>query len=211
MGRRYQGGRRSPRLREYDYAAPGVYFITFCTSHRDRRLSTIVGCNTQLSQDGRCAVSAWRTLLRNLPEVQVLAATIMPDHVHLLFDLRGDASARKPISEIVGAMKSAAALAINRARSTPGSRVWQRSFYDTVVRTPGELERTVRCIADNPARWSAHQARTQLPGTSDRLEEVQAADYVTPLLGQVAQLVEQRTENPRVDGSIPPLAILATD
>jgi REP element-mobilizing transposase RayT len=82
----------------------------------------------------------------------------MPDHVHLLFHVRSNVSGRKPISEIVGAMKSAAALAINRARGTPGSHVWQRSFYDTVVRTHGELERITRYITDNPARWSAREA-----------------------------------------------------
>jgi REP-associated tyrosine transposase len=160
--RRYHGGRRCPRLREYDYSTPGIYFITFCTARRSRRLSTVVGRKTHLSQDGRCAVASWRALLRHLPEVHVLAATVMPDHVHTVLHLRGDVSARKPISEIVGAMKSASAAAINRARGTPGCLVWQRSFYDTVVRTPGELERIWRYIADNPGRWSAREGRTQL-------------------------------------------------
>ena len=41
------------------------------------------------------------------------------------------------------------------------------------------------------------------------LEEPQSAHYVTQSFGQVAQLVEQRTENPRVGGSIPSLAILS--
>jgi REP element-mobilizing transposase RayT len=158
MRRRYQGGRCSPRLREYDYSTPGVYFITFCTAHRDRCLSTVVGCKTQLTEDGRCAVSAWRALLRNLPEVRVLAATIMPDHVHLLFHVRSNVSGRKPISEIVGAMKSAAALAINRARGTPGSHVWQRSYYDTVVRTHGELERITRLLQSVSATFFANIA-----------------------------------------------------
>ncbi len=161
MRRRYQGGRRCPRLREYDYSTSGVYFITFCTSLRCPRLSTVVGGKTHLSQDGRCAVSAWRTLLRNLPEVRVLATAIMPDHVHLLLHLCSDVSTRKRISEIVGAMKSAAALAINRARGTPGGSVWQRSFYDAVVRTPGELERIKQYIADNPRRLSARQGKAQ--------------------------------------------------
>jgi putative transposase len=150
MGRRYQGGRRSPRLREYDYSTPGIYFITFCTAHRSRRLSTVVGSKTHLSQDGRCAVTAWRTLFQHLREARVLAATVMPDHVHLLLHLRGDVSARKPISEIVSAMKSAAAAAINHAHCTPGSRAWQRGFYDTVVRTPGELERIVHRRQSRP-------------------------------------------------------------
>lgn len=155
--RRYRGGRRCPRLRGHDYSTPGVYFVTFCTAHRNPRLSSIGGGQAYLSQDGRCAVVAWRVLFRTLPEVRVLAATIMPDHVHMLLHLRSDVSVRKSISEIVGAMKSTAAVAINRARATPGCRVWQRSFYDTVVRTRGELERIKQYIADNPGRWLARQ------------------------------------------------------
>lgn len=149
------GGRLCPRLRGYDYTTPGIYFITFCTAQRIRRLSTVVGCGIRLSEDGRRAVGAWRTLFRNLPEVRLLAIAVMPDHVHALLRLRRDVSTRRPIPEIVGAMKSAAAAAINRARGTPGSSVWQRSFYDTVVRTPRELESITRYIADNPARLSA--------------------------------------------------------
>ena len=153
----HPGGRRSPRLREYDYTTPGIYFITFCTAHRDRRLSIVIGSETHLSQDGQCAVAAWQALLRDLPEVRVLAAMVMPDHVHILLRLRGEVSARTPLTEIVGAMKSAAATAINRARGTPGSSVWQRSFYDTVVRTQRDLEKITRYIADNPGRWSARE------------------------------------------------------
>jgi hypothetical protein len=74
------GGRRSPRLRDYDYTTPGIYFVTFCTAHRNRRLSVVMGCEAHLTADGRCAVAVWLTLFRNLPEVRVLAGAVMPDH-----------------------------------------------------------------------------------------------------------------------------------
>jgi REP element-mobilizing transposase RayT len=83
---------------------------------------------------------------------------MMSDHVHLLLELRADISPRKSMSEIIGAMKACAATAINRARGTPGSAVWQRSFHDTVVRTRSELEDINRYIADNPLRWSTRGA-----------------------------------------------------
>jgi putative transposase len=155
MGQRYQGARRCPRLRGYDYSTPGIYFITFCTAHRTHRLSRVVAGEIVLTHDGRCAAPAWRTLLRNLPEVRVLAGVMMPDHVHLLLQLRADISPRKSMSKIVGAMKACAAAAINRARSAPGSPVWQRSFYDSVVRTRSAIEDISRYIAENPLRWSA--------------------------------------------------------
>jgi len=158
MRQRYQGGRRCPRLRGYDYSAPGIYFITFCTAHRTHRLSRVVAGATALTHDGRCAATAWRTLLRSLPEARVLAGVMMPDHVHILLHLRADISPRRAVSEIVGAMKACAAVAINRARGTPGCPIWQRSFYDKAVRTRSELEGIRRYIAENPRRWSARGA-----------------------------------------------------
>ncbi len=56
--RRYQGGRRNPRLPNYDYSTPGVYFITFCTAHRSRRLSRVIGSEVRLTDDGHHAMAA---------------------------------------------------------------------------------------------------------------------------------------------------------
>ena len=55
---------------------------------------------------------------------------------------------------IVGNFKSLAARRINNLRRTPGGRVWQRGFYDRIVRNERELEAIRRYIRDNPDRWA---------------------------------------------------------
>jgi REP element-mobilizing transposase RayT len=43
---------------------------------------------------------------------------------------------------------------INTLRDTPGAPVWQRNYYEHIIRNDGELERIRRYILDNPANWS---------------------------------------------------------
>ena len=57
------------------------------------------------------------------------------------------------LSTIVGAFKSAVTRCINRLRDTPGAPVWQRNFYERIVRHRREMDRTRTYIRQNPARW----------------------------------------------------------
>jgi REP-associated tyrosine transposase len=143
-----------PQLRLFD---TGSLFHHILYRASQSAPSRVIGSEVRLTGDGHHAMAAWRTTFRHFAEVRALSGVIMPDHVHMLLHLRGDVARRKPITEIVGALKTAAAASINRARGTPGSCVWQRSFYDTVVRTRVELEGIHRYIAENPLRWSEEQ------------------------------------------------------
>jgi hypothetical protein len=67
--------------------------------------------------------------------------------------------------------KARSTVQINAARDSPGARVWQRSFYEAVVRTSAAVKRCRAYIADNPRRWSER--------TRAQLEEPQANHYVT--------------------------------
>jgi len=58
------------------------------------------------------------------------------------------------VGAIVGNFKSLVTRRINRLRRTPGERVWQRGYYDRIVRNPRELDAIRRYIRDNPARWA---------------------------------------------------------
>jgi len=58
------------------------------------------------------------------------------------------------LSTIVGSFKSASSRLINTLRGTPGAPLWQRGFYDHVVRNDDDLARIREYIATNPLRWS---------------------------------------------------------
>jgi len=58
-----------------------------------------------------------------------------------------------PLSEVIRAFKSFSARRINALRGTPGVAVWQRDYYERIIRDDGALERIRRYIIENPARW----------------------------------------------------------
>jgi hypothetical protein len=60
---------------------------------------------------------------------------------------------RRSIGAIVGSFKSAATKRINEMRATPTEVVWQRNFYDYLIRDQDDLQRVRRYIENNPIRW----------------------------------------------------------
>jgi putative transposase len=60
---------------------------------------------------------------------------------------------RKSLGRLIGAFKTVSTKRINQIRGTPGTRIWQRSFYDCIVRNDEELLRIRKYIMDNPLKW----------------------------------------------------------
>jgi putative transposase len=80
----------------------------------------------------------------------------MPDHVHGVIGinaLNATAIARPSMADIVGALKTESARRINNVRGSRGAPVWQRSFYDHIIRDDADLERVREYIAGNPSAW----------------------------------------------------------
>jgi REP element-mobilizing transposase RayT len=59
----------------------------------------------------------------------------------------------KPLGQLVGAFKTVSAKRINLLRGTSGLPVWQRDFYERVIRDEDELARIHQYIMDNPSNW----------------------------------------------------------
>lgn len=170
--------RRSVRLQDADYAPEGVYFVTVCTFGRQRLFGEVNEGVMCLSRFGRIAVEEWARTEEVRPYVVLDAFVVMPDHVHLLFGIRpheGNAPPRGSdttpvarathrvaptitsgpprgsVGSIIGQYKS---VVTKRVRAIdPTVRVWQRSFWDRVVRTEREADALRRYIAENPAKW----------------------------------------------------------
>jgi len=60
---------------------------------------------------------------------------------------------RHGLPEIVRALKTYSARRINATRGTPGTSVWQRGYYERIVRNERELNLTRKYIASNPRTW----------------------------------------------------------
>ncbi|MGB8593356.1 MAG: transposase [Candidatus Acidiferrales bacterium] len=161
--------RRSLRLPDYDYRDPGVYFFTICSHGRRCTFGRIVALNMQLNHSGKIVWQCWRDLPRHFPSVQLDQFIVMPNHVHGLLALHKRSNGRaglRPaptvsndkgphLANVIGALKSFSARQINRQRGTPGTAVWQRNYFERVVRSGDELAAIQHYIDENPMRWAS--------------------------------------------------------
>ncbi len=164
--------RRSIRLPEYDYAQPGAYFITVCTHQRACLFGEIVDGEIRLSEMGHMVRDKWKKTQQIRSEIELDQFVIMPNHFHAIIwihDGRGTAR-RAPTGEptyeqfgkpvagsiptIVRAFKSAVTRQINFHRNTPGMPVWQRNYYEHIIRNEAELNAVRDYIANNPQQWA---------------------------------------------------------
>jgi putative transposase len=156
--------RKHPRLRDYDYRTPGRYFVTAVTVGRKMMFGRVVGGEMRLGEMGRIVDEEWRRTAEVRPDVEIDALVVMPNHVHAIVAIAGaprpetvdgDRPAVRPgsLGAIVRAAKSASSRRINELRGTPGAPVWQRGFWDRIIRND-EANRRIRAyIRDNPRRW----------------------------------------------------------
>ena len=148
--------RRSVRMRGYDYSRPGAYFITVCTHERESLFGEITNGVMHLNRMGLIVQRSWSDLPRHYPYVVLDAMVIMPNHLHGVMVLTEDGKSTKPrhgLPEIVRAFKSYSARRVNALRRTPGLAVWQRSYYEHIVRDQEDWERIRGYIHINPQEW----------------------------------------------------------
>jgi len=218
--------RHSIRLKEYDYALPGAYFVTICTRDRACLFGHVMNGEMHLNAAGEIAQRCWEDIPTHFPSVELDAFVIMPNHVHgivvitdapqttcaakttgsisrgseIVIPCKGEASAAKTIgpmvrgpgimisrkgeasvpfhvheerprsdasplrqrpngtqpgslSAVVQNFKSISTRRMNAARGAPGTSVWQRNYYEHVVRNEQELAAIREYIQANPARW----------------------------------------------------------
>lgn len=149
--------RRSIRLPGYDYTQPGAYYVTICTQDRECLLADVTGDTVTLSTYGEIVQRAWEGLPDHYANLGLDAFVIMPNHIHgvlVLTEVARTSSERvHGLPEIVRAFKSFSARAVNDARGTPQNPVWQRNYYEHIVRDDDEWERIREYIAANPVNW----------------------------------------------------------
>ncbi|MDP2857789.1 MAG: hypothetical protein Q8P50_07410 [Bacillota bacterium] len=172
--------RRSIRLRGYDYSQPGAYFVTVCSEDRQCIWGDIAEGQMKRNLLGDVVLACWANLPHHFPYVELDAFVVMPNHVHgivVITHRRGEASGpntRTPglaapdatplphpdgtrpgsLGAIVQNFKSVSTRRINTMRSAPGAPVWQRNYYEHVVRNERELDRIRQYIILNPSRWA---------------------------------------------------------
>ena len=166
---------------QFSYAASGAYFVTICVSprrnefwsgdeaadFREDDLLENVGADIirpfvppPLTEAGRIVDQAIRAIPDHYADVDVECFCIMPDHVHMLLVYSADENGRMisapTLSVVVGSMKRY----VSRKLGRP---IWQKSYYDRVIRTEKGFLAACRYIDENPARWREDHESTGLP------------------------------------------------
>ena len=154
--------RRSIRLARYDYSQSGCYFFTLCILGHKSILGRVNDYKMECNVAGDSVSDIWHALPMRFPTVELDAFMVMPNHVHGILCLRplpaaGAASSAPTktaltLGLILRAFKSLSASAINRALHRTGS-VWQRNYYEHIIRSAADLDAIRLYIAQNPAQW----------------------------------------------------------
>lgn len=178
--------RRSVRLKGHDYAQPGAYFVTVCTRDWECLFEHAVNGEMRFNDAGQIGARCWADICHHFPHVALDARIIMLNHVHGIIVItefrRGEASdscaasntqigvsdasplQQRPngtqpgsLSAIAQNFKSITTRKINTARGTPGSPLWQRNYYEHVIRNDQELNAIRQYILTNPTTWTTDE------------------------------------------------------
>ena len=166
--------RKRLRLPGYDYSSPGWYFVTICTHQRRLLYGDVVGGRMEPTDAGKMVQEAWFAIPERYPHVSLDVMVVMPNHIHgiIVNNPSGVIGDRAPtrgaptdvhpdcmtLGEVVGAYKSLTTHAYIRgvyshAWSRFDKQVWQRSYYERVIRNERELLNIREYIANNPKMW----------------------------------------------------------
>lgn len=142
--------RKRLRLQSYDYAANGWYFITICTKEKRHLFGKVVGNGLDRSDAGTIAEEHLLAIPMHFPNVQIQKYVIMPNHVHAIIAMEPASTGRSrpspTLSMVVGLYKSGVSRAV-------GYPVWQKSFYDHVIRNEADYRMICQYIENNPLKW----------------------------------------------------------
>ena len=161
---------RTPRWSNYDYSRSGAYYVTIATAGRLTTLGRSDGDRIGLTRIGDIVEGSWLDLAKRFETAGLDTYVVMPDHFHGIIHL----NATKPISckpgggrlpsphtlmAVIGAFKSLTTIEVNRSQNTPGRKLWQRGFYERVVRNERELDKFRGYIMNNPAALALQQSK----------------------------------------------------
>ncbi|MBC8335631.1 MAG: transposase [Anaerolineales bacterium] len=181
--------RRSIRLKGYDYAQAGAYFVTVVTWQRETLCGKVVDEEMVLNDMGEIVQKWWHQIPTHFPNVELGAFVIMPNHIHgiiMITEGRGAVPAsdtelqelqesqqgretlplpfqkHPTLGQIVAYFKYQSTKEINALDGTGAiTKFWQRNYYDRIIRNEREMSRIWDYIEANPARWEKDEENTE--------------------------------------------------
>lgn len=154
--------RHSIRIKEHDYTQPGGYFVTIVTYQRDCLFGNIVNEEMLLSPFGRIADECWRAIPEHFPNVELDAYVIMPNHIHgiivinnrtgTIYRARTEKFGKPVIGSIPTILRTFKAAVTRRiGHKLNVTSIWQRNYYEHVIRSHEGWDRIHKYIESNPS------------------------------------------------------------
>ena len=192
--------RKANRLATYNYSQSGVYFITICSKNKRCTFGTIVGGGvpdaprTRLSPTGKIVARQLGNMIAFYPHVRIEKYVVMPNHIHLLIAIQQGPSgaSRTPpptsarASQVIPMFISTLKRLTNK---TAGHALWQRGYYDHIIRSPDDYNTIWHYIDTNPAKWAQDTLYVtdfpdpvRRPGCCTNKEVTQMSRYFTKTL-----------------------------
>ena len=198
--------RRSIRLPFYDYAQVGAYFVTICVQNKGCILGEIVNEEMRLNEPGRMVEEWWKGLKKKFSSAEIDGYVVMPNHFHgILVILRnpvmttrvGAAPCGRPEKEghphrgaptlgnIIGWFKTMTTNEYirgvkNRGWATFPGKLWQRNYYEHVIRDEEELNKIREYIILNPKKWELDRENPSGIGQTKEQEEIEIILGIDP-------------------------------
>lgn len=164
--------RRSIRLPGFDYSRVGMYFVTICATQRHCIFGQIHGNDTVLSRIGEIVRTCWIEISQHFPNVNIETYVVMPNHIHGILTIHSklpDANRQdkltgatelfgrpspKSIPTIIRSFKAAASKCARESGLAVSGSIWQRGYFEHVLRNTREYVEVTNYILQNPARWA---------------------------------------------------------
>ncbi len=182
--------RRSIRLNGYDYAQGGAYFVTVCAWRHQFLFGDVVDNEMHLNEIGNIIKACWNEIPYHFANVALDAFSAMPNHIHGIVLIVGTehtaqtqgknaslpphGTAPNSLGAIIQNFKSVSTRKTNRIQDTPGAPLWQRNYYEHIIRSEDEMRRIRECVLANPARWKHDEEN---PGLERSIPPKVRAEY----------------------------------
>ncbi len=168
--------RRSIRLKGYDYSQGGLYYITLCTQGREHLFGSVTEGEMCLSPAGEMCLSPagemvenqWMALSERFPTIEMDAFVVMPNHFHgiiaIVGEPEGPENGSATVADILCTFKSLTTLEYSRAVAEGlyppfNKRLWQRNYYEHIIRNDIAHRKITEYIYNNPAQWEEDEYR----------------------------------------------------
>jgi len=170
--------RQSLRLKEYDYSQAGGYFVTICTRKSIHLFGEIKNGEMIINNLGRIVEQKWLLLPNHYDGVELGEFIVMPNHFHGILTINGIVRIKtnlvgaglkpaptKPkthgLPELVRAFKTFSAREVNKMFEKPLPSIWQRGYFDRIIRDEEELDRICAYIRANPMNFGIEEPQFQ--------------------------------------------------